>query len=130
MTVLDLDHYSIAITPEALQETARFYTEVIGLRDGPRPDFAFPGRWLYCGDTAVVHLLGTGGPKRQEAPGTGQLDHIAFRASGLAAMRAKLRKFGIAHRERTVPGRELQQIFVQDPAGILIELNYAGPAAG
>ncbi len=130
MTVLDLNHYSLAVAPEAIEETARFYTEVIGLRDGPRPNFAFPGRWLYCGDTAVVHLLGTGGPKGPEVPGTGQLDHIAFRASGLAAMRAKLENLGIAHRERTVPGRDLQQVFVRDPAGILIELNYAEPATG
>ncbi len=46
MTVLDLNHYSLAVAPEAIEETARFYTEVIGLRDGPRPNFAFPGRWL------------------------------------------------------------------------------------
>jgi catechol 2,3-dioxygenase-like lactoylglutathione lyase family enzyme len=122
MTILDLNHYSIAMAPEALAETVRFYEDVVGLKDGPRPPFAFPGNWLYAGDSAVVHLLGNA-PVGKPAD-TGRLDHIAFRATGLKSMRAKLNRLGIHHWEREVPGARLQQVFVRDPHGILIELNY------
>ena len=56
MTLGRLDHYSIRTT--RLRETERFYTEVLGLKVGPRPEFKFPGIWLYNGDLAVVHVVG------------------------------------------------------------------------
>ena len=139
---LTLNHYSIR-TPD-LDACRRFYTEVLGLAVGPRPDFPFPGLWLYEGDTgvwanAVVHIIGVdrSDPKglqdylgaRDEAAlkGTGVLDHIAFFATGLAEMRGRLRGLGIEVRERTVPGLGLHQLFLDDPNGVVIELNY--PAA-
>ena len=126
MPVLDLNHYSIAMAPETLAATVRFYVDVIGLKDGPRPPFAFPGHWLYAGNSAVVHLLGNAAPGAR-GTGTGDLDHIAFRATGLKEMRARLARLDVPHWERDVPGAGLQQLFVRDPHGILIELNY--PAA-
>ena len=51
-----LDHYSIRTTH--LAETQRFYTDVLGLEVGPRPNFPFPGVWLYHGGVAVVHVVG------------------------------------------------------------------------
>jgi catechol 2,3-dioxygenase-like lactoylglutathione lyase family enzyme len=123
MGLVDLNHFSITVAPDALDGTARFYTDVLGLRLGERPAFAFPGRWLYCGDTAVVHLLGTGAPG-EAPPDTGRLDHIAFRATGLVEMRERLKQTGVEFRERAVPGGKLHQVFVRDPNGILIELNF------
>lgn len=139
---LTLNHFSIrALDLDACQ---RFYEDVLGLAVGPRPDFPFPGLWLYEGDrsqwaNAVVHIIGVDrndpeGLKRYlgdrdlaSLQGTGAVDHIAFFATGLAAMRAKLARLGIAPRERTVPGLGLHQVFVNDPNGVVIELNY--PAA-
>ena len=51
-----LDHYSIRTTD--LDTTRNFYVEVLGLAEGYRPSFDFPGHWLYCGERAVVHLIG------------------------------------------------------------------------
>jgi hypothetical protein len=59
--------------------------------------------------------------------GTGTVDHMAFAATGLADMRARLARHGIAYRERTVPSLGLHQVFFEDPSGVTIELNY--PAA-
>jgi hypothetical protein len=42
-------------------------------------------------------------------------------------MRATLARLGVAATERTVPGIGLHQVFVNDPNGIVVELNY--PAA-
>ena len=59
--------------------------------------------------------------------GTGTLDHMAFRATGLAQMRARLRENNVAYRERTVPSLGLHQVFFEDPSDVTIELNF--PAA-
>ncbi|MFO0998446.1 MAG: VOC family protein [Alphaproteobacteria bacterium] len=124
MGLVDLNHFSITVAPDAIEGTEKFYTDVLGLRVGDRPAFTFPGRWLYCGETAVVHLIGTGEPGAAP-PDTGRLDHIAFRATGLAAMRERIEKSGVEFRERDVPGGRLRQLFVRDPNGILIELNFS-----
>ncbi|GAP37684.1 putative dioxygenase [Piscinibacter sakaiensis] len=127
-----------------LAASRRFYEEVLGLVAGPRPDFPFPGHWMYQGDLgnpahAVVHLIGLdaqapaglagylGARDAGTLRGSGAVDHIAFFADGLAAMRRHLAGLGIACRERSVPGLGLHQLFLDDPDGIVIELNY--PAA-
>jgi len=56
MSLGKLDHYSIRTTK--LAETERFYTDVLGLQAGPRPEFKFPGIWLYNAGHAVVHVVG------------------------------------------------------------------------
>ena len=137
---LTLNHFSIRTTD--LEASRRFYADVLGLTVGQRPDFAFPGLWMYRGDhgdagNAAVHLIGIDRDEpqglhqslgeRDEAAlaGSGAVDHIAFSADGLAAMQVHLRGLGIAFRERTVPSVGLHQLFLTDPCGVVIELNYA-----
>jgi len=137
---LTLNHFSIRTTD--LDASRRFYADVLGLSVGPRPDFPFPGLWMYRGDhadvvNAVVHLIGIDrndpeGLKkylgdRDEAAlaGSGAVDHIAFFADGLAAMLVHLERQRVAYRERTVPSIGLHQLFLEDPCGVVIELNYA-----
>lgn len=139
---LNLNHVSIRASD--LEACRRFYTDVIGLVAGPRPDFPFPGVWLYAGSTtawsnAVVHVIGIdpahpdglegylGSREGAAARGSGVVDHVAFNGTGLAQMRQRLAALGIAARERTVPGLGLHQLFLEDPDGVVVELNY--PAA-
>ena len=129
---LTLNHFSIRSTD--LDACERFYVGVLGLTVGPRPDFPFPGLWIYRGDhadpaNAVVHIIGKGGPDGAPRQGSGAVDHIAFFADGLAAMRAHLEAQGVAYRHRVVPALGLQQVFVTDPCGVLIELNYPASEA-
>jgi catechol 2,3-dioxygenase-like lactoylglutathione lyase family enzyme len=136
---LTLNHFSIRTTE--LESTRRFYEVALGLTVGPRPDFPFPGHWMYRGDhsdvaNAVVHLIGIdpsdasglqrylGDRPEQTLKGSGAVDHIAFFADGLAAMCAHLRERAVPFRERTVPSIGLHQVFVDDPNGVVIELNY------
>ena len=79
-----LDHFNIRT--RNLADTVRFYEDVLGLEKGARPNFAFPGAWMYSEGKAVVHLV------------------------------------DISKTE--VPGGDLWQIFVNDPNGVMIELNY------
>ena len=139
---LALNHFSIRTLD--LGATQRFYETVLGLTVGPRPDFPFPGLWMYRGDhgdylNAVVHIIGMdpddpvglknylGDRDPSTLHGTGAVDHVAFYATGLAQMSEHLRKLGVPVRERTVPNLGLHQIFLDDPNGVVIELNY--PAA-
>ncbi|MEX2202119.1 MAG: VOC family protein [Dongiaceae bacterium] len=118
MTVTALDHYTIAAGD--LDRTVAFYENALGLVRGKRPDFDFPGAWLYAGGRPVVHLFVADAPNHAK---TGALDHIAFRADGLDATRKRLDALGIAYRQQTVPGTNLHQLFLHDPDGLRIELN-------
>jgi catechol 2,3-dioxygenase-like lactoylglutathione lyase family enzyme len=134
MGIGKLDHFSIRTLK--LDETRSFYVNVLSLTDGPRPPLKFPGVWLYNGNDAVVHLIGIdpqnpsattdylGVKEDRDAVGTGTLDHVAFVATGLSEMQARLSKAEMEFRERTIPGLGLHQIFLEDPNGLTIELNY------
>jgi catechol 2,3-dioxygenase-like lactoylglutathione lyase family enzyme len=136
---LSLNHFSIRTTD--LQATEQFYAAVLGLSAGPRPNFPFPGIWMYNGShndvaNAVVHIIGMdkndpeglkqylGERDVSTLHGTGAVDHIAFFATGLAAMLAHLKTIGVPCRERTTPSIGLHQLFLDDPCGLVVELNY------
>lgn len=141
MGIRKLGHYSIR-TPD-LEASRRFYTGVLGFREGYRPPFDFPGIWLYQGndeaDFGVVHIIGIdpanpqglqeylGDKAAASLVGSGAVDHVAFLADGLDDMRRRLDAAGLGFTERLVPALDLCQVFVQDPSGVTIELNY--PAA-
>jgi catechol 2,3-dioxygenase-like lactoylglutathione lyase family enzyme len=129
MALDDLDHYTIRVPPEDLDKVRRFYVEVLGLEEGERPAFNFPGHWLYLAGRPVVHLAGREGLQAGDLRSTGAIDHVAFRAAGLVAMRAHLSALDLDFREQPVPGLVLHQIFLADPAGIRIEINYSAEEA-
>ncbi|CAN5175429.1 VOC family protein [soil metagenome] len=120
MGLINLDH--INISTARLDETVAFFTDVLGLTVGDRPDFPFPGAWLYLNGRAVVHLVGyaVGRSPSMEAG----LDHFALLADGYPDMLARLEKNGCEFRAIGVPGRITQQIFVLDPNGVTVELNF------
>jgi catechol 2,3-dioxygenase-like lactoylglutathione lyase family enzyme len=134
MPITKLDHYSIR-TPD-LEATRAFYVDVLGFEVGPRPNFPFPGIWLYQGGTAVVHVIGIDphdssglqdylGDRQQSGKGSGMVDHVAFAGTEINGVRARIAATGIDMRERQVPALRLQQIFVEDPSGITVELNFS-----
>lgn len=144
MPVEKLDHYSIRTLDLAASE--RFYTQIMGFSVGFRPPFKFPGLWLYNGgsypDTfGVVHIIGIdpndptglkeylGDRDLTSLHGTGTVDHMAFRATGLPDMRSRLQAHRVAYRERTVPALGLHQVFFEDPSDVTIELNYPASEA-
>ncbi len=120
MTIRTLDHVNIRTAN--LAALIQFYSEVLGLVPGFRPEFGFPGAWLYCGEVAVVHLVGVA---RQPAGGEPTLEHFAFLCQGLAATRERLRAAGIAYREAPVPTTGNIQLHLADPDGNHIELQFA-----
>jgi catechol-2,3-dioxygenase len=124
MPALALNHYNIRAGQPLIGRVRDFYVDVIGLAEGWRPPFDFPGHWLYAGESAVLHLVETSAAQSTPPP-AGTLDHVAFTCTGIAAFEQKLREHGLDYRKAGVPGTGLQQLFVQDPAGNGVELNFA-----
>ena len=123
MSVKGIDHYTILT--QDLTATRHFYCDLLGLTEGWRPAFDFPGAWLYAGDHPVVHIV-AGRPIPGKGDGTGAVDHLAFRAGGdAAALARKLEADGVKVSARTVPGSGIRQLFCRDPSGVQVELNFS-----
>jgi hypothetical protein len=69
------------------------------------------------------------GQQSEALEGSGVVDHIAFRATGLRDMIAHLKALGVEFRQRQVSDQGLYQLFLFDPNGIKIELNFANAEA-
>ena len=67
----------------------------------------------------------SGPTARPHHDGSGNVDHIAFEASDLEATRRALTEAGLPFREAVVPRDGTIQIFVRDPDGVMVELNFA-----
>jgi pimeloyl-ACP methyl ester carboxylesterase/catechol 2,3-dioxygenase-like lactoylglutathione lyase family enzyme len=125
---MHLDHFNIRT--RKLEESIRFYGELLGLAPGDRPAQPLNGSWLYLGSRAVLHLL-------EDAPAantTGPLDHVAFACAGLAALLKRMDSAGVAYVARKIPGTTMVQVQFLDPNGVMIEANFEnehleGPSA-
>ena len=113
-----LDHVNIETC--RLDQTIRFYEDILGFVNGERPPFDFPGAWLYASGHPVIHLVEVS----SSASSKGPIDHVAWIASGYEALREKLRKGGQYFEEREVPKSIVRQIFLKDPNGVKLELNF------
>jgi catechol 2,3-dioxygenase-like lactoylglutathione lyase family enzyme len=122
MSVGVLDHYNVST--RNLKDTVQFYESVLGLVNGPRPPFDFPGAWLYSEGHPVLHLNDIAGTDRQQRPDSGVIDHVAFGSRGFEAMKKHLSGKGIDYRVNVVPNSTRRQIFLRDPNNVEIELNY------
>jgi catechol 2,3-dioxygenase-like lactoylglutathione lyase family enzyme len=138
MPLSHLEHFLVQTTD--MPKTRDWYVKVLGMTAGYTPDFKFPVCWLYLGDRDVVHVTEGGanvsenrrryvGQESQAERGSGVIDHIAFRASGLREMMARLKSLGVEFKERRVNDQGLYQLFLFDPNGIKVELNFAASEA-
>ena len=139
MPLSHIEH--ILVAADDIDATRDWYARVLGMTSGPHPDFGFPVHWMYLGGVDVVHI----GPSAKMAgaiqkqylgrtsqgtgQGTGAIDHIAFRATGLRGMLEHLKKEKVGFTQRRANGQALFQLFFHDPNGIKIELNYEASEA-
>ena len=73
---------------------------------------------------AVVHVVDISKTDEAQKPDSGVVHHVAFASRDFAGMKQRLQSKGMKFDTRQVPGGDLWQIFVNDPNGVLIELNY------
>ena len=114
-----LDHVNVRTSK--VQAMREWYVRVLGMADGERPNFPFPGAWLYTGKNPVVHLVGVTDEPANTDP---KLEHFAFSATGLKTFRDKLEALGEAYDVRVVPGLGLVQFNIWDPDGNHIHIDF------
>ncbi len=138
MPLTHLEHF--LIQAEDLDGTRDWYADVLGMVSGPHPDFKMPVHWMYLGDEPVLHLAEGGadvsenrlkylGQQSTATSGSGVVDHVAFRATGLKDMMEHLDARGIDYTKRQVDDQGLFQLFLMDPNGVKVELNFANEEA-
>ncbi len=129
MRVNQLDHINVQTVK--LADTVRFYADVLDLRVGDPPPPLDPSevQWMFDSENRAIFHLSMPGPLRgvgyvNSGHDTGAVHHVALDCSGHDEMIDRLDGFGLTHRENHVTAIDLKQIFVHDPNGILLELNY------
>jgi len=138
MPLSHLEHFLIQTAD--IKATRDWYVDTLGFREGPHPDFKFPVVWLYLGERDVVHLTQGGknvsenrkaylGQQSDATTGSGVVDHVAFRCTGLREMMENLQDRKIEFRRRMVSDQGLFQLFLLDPNGVKIELNFSNAEA-
>jgi catechol 2,3-dioxygenase-like lactoylglutathione lyase family enzyme len=124
----------LLVLSDDIEETRRFYCEVLGLRQGERPPLEFPGFWLYLGDAACLHVAdraayaahaATLGLEVAAGARGGPIDHVAFAADDYEEISARLKGAGVEAVENAVPAAGLRQLFVEDPNGVRVEINVS-----
>lgn len=125
MPLIAFNHYNLRADRRTLDALRDFYVDVIGLRLGERPPFAHFGYWLYIGGQAVLHLSEARPNETRETHVRGTFDHVAFSCEARHEFEARLRERGIAFRQSHVPLTRTHQLFLADPAGNGVELNFA-----
>nr|WP_316654411.1 VOC family protein [uncultured Gellertiella sp.] len=125
MKTLGLNHINIRAPRPLLEDLRDFYRDVVGLAEGFRPPFAGFGYWLYAGDQPVVHLYETAPEDIRTSGVAVPLDHFAFSCEDRADFEATLSRLAIPHVSKTIPQTGHGQIFVTDPAGNRVELQFA-----
>ncbi len=124
MKVSGINHINIVVTLRQLPEMTAFYEQVIGLKQGLRAASRRAGAWLYCGDTAIIHLSVV-----EETPYSGAdtyFNHVAITCTGVDSCLQILDRHAIPYESDYKSEPEMTQIFIVDPVGIRVELNFAG----
>ena len=141
MPLSHIEHFLVAA--DDMEKTKDWYRTVLGMEEGWHPEFGFPVYWMYLDGKDVVHITQSathasenqkiylGRTSRDTGGGTGAVDHIAFRATGLSGLLTHLRTHRVEFTERRASNQALYQLFLFDPNGIKIELNFdASEATG
>lgn len=121
MGITRLDHVNLRTAN--LAAMTEFYTTVLGLTIGSRPKFDFPGAWLYCGDIAIVHLVGVADAPRPYSPDQ-QLEHFALTGTDLDSFLLTLEQHQLPYRLVRLDDIGLTLCNLWDPDGNHIHIDF------
>ena len=125
MPAQTMSHFTILTNDVAATEA--FYAEMLGLKSGYRPPISRPGVWLYADDTPILHVID---PVKMPNEPAGVLDHMAFNATGLKDVVAKVKRRAIDYVLYQQGETGTWQMFFHDVNGAKVELNFAKDEAG
>jgi catechol 2,3-dioxygenase-like lactoylglutathione lyase family enzyme len=116
------------VKPGKLKQAEKFYTEVLGMTYAKRPDLGFPGAWLDVQNT-MIHLVdqefsAEADPWYGREEARSAIDHIAIKAKNFDETKRKVVALELDWRQTVLPDAGLWQLFVLDPSGVIVELNF------
>ena len=107
--IVGMNHFTIVAEDE--KRTLEFYVDVLGLRVGDRPDLGFPGAWLYgTGPQAVLHMYFD---RPMPSQRSGVIDHMAFTATDLRAVKARFDAAEVKYDLPSRPARALAAFYTR-----------------
>lgn len=124
MSIQSINHINIAVPQPLMQRVRDFYVNALGLEDHPRNRGAMSGHWLYGGGQPLIHLMSPRDGAGEPQAGSAAIDHFALTCTDLEETKVRLDREGVSYREREAIGEGFVQLFVTDPAGIRVELNF------
>ncbi len=122
MKIGKLDHVNVRTTQ--LEAMVEWYARVLGMTRGDRPNFPFPGAWMYAGDHAAVHLVGIDGDPATGSETALKLEHFAFSATDREGFDARLVEMGEPFKVDRVADFGITQYNVWDPDGNHIHIDF------
>ena len=132
MAVIGIDHVNIR-TPD-VSASLRFFRDVLEMTVTPPPGRSSisDSGWVLDGNGhAAIHVGSTSlafpGDDKQAAVasrGSGAVHHVALNCGDYAATRDRFARLGLSFTENHIRAAGLRQIFVHEPNGVLIELNF------
>lgn len=116
-----LDH--INVRTRNLDKMIDWYGRILGMTEGRRPGFDFPGAWMYVGDKPYLHLVGVDRslPAHQDDL---RLEHFALSATGLAGFLELLKAERVDYKLSKVPDFPIVQVNIWDPDGNHIHIDF------
>mmetsp|Transcript_19856 Transcript_19856/g.28544 ORF Transcript_19856/g.28544 Transcript_19856/m.28544 type:complete len:212 (+) Transcript_19856:163-798(+) len=123
----------------SVEKSLKFYRDILGFQEIPRPGFDCDGAWLW-GYGVSVHLVETSCPdkrrdvlKRRISHFTSclpRVDHIAFVTNNTGFIQKILDSERVYYKRFDPPGTNIVQLFFFDPDGNVIEVSNCAPPIG
>jgi len=118
-------HVSITVTDVA--KAREFYSDTLGFQEIARPAFNFPGIWYSLGGDLQLHIILNDQlvrPAVEREKIEARYPHFALWTDDCDETAAKITALGLPTRDVISGPTGLRQVFVKDPDGVTIELNF------
>jgi catechol 2,3-dioxygenase-like lactoylglutathione lyase family enzyme len=109
-----------------VDESRAFYRDVLGFREVKRPNFDFPGAWLY-NYGMMIHLIYNEAAGNPDGEIQTRHDHLALHCDDLELVERLLKEHQVPYRKNVIADRGITQIFCRDPDGHHVEIGTYPP---
>jgi catechol 2,3-dioxygenase-like lactoylglutathione lyase family enzyme len=109
-----------------VDESRDFYRNVLGFREVSRPNFDFPGAWLF-NYGIMIHLIYNEAASDPQGEIQTRYDHLALHVDDMEQAERLLREHGVAYKKNVIADRGIVQIFCRDPDGHHVEIGTYPP---
>ena len=128
MKLNGVHHINIRCAVSDLPAIEKFYGDLMGLKNGARPNFPNAGIWLWHDNHPLIHVSARCPEGFLQEKHHGSVDHVAFGMTGAREFREHVKKLGIPYEAQNVADAGFQ-IFLKDPIGTLLEFNFPNEEA-